>query len=362
MSILDFAATAATTTEPQYNPRTLPFSWYSDPEIFRRETEEIFHKFWQYAGPTHSIPNAGDFFRIQLGDVPVLVTRGRDGQINALVNVCRHRGAEVKLEQSGNCNALTCHYHAWTYGLDGSLKSAPRTRKEEGFNKEELGLRRLQVSTYGPFIFVSLNDDVPPLESFMGDLPAIIEGTGVNLDNLKLQQRREYRLKANWKIIVENFLECYHCPNAHPAFADTIDLSSYDSEESGWISTQFGPPVEDGEGMDRQVREGRYNFLFPTLSLNIYPGPGNLSTNQLIPIDADNTLAVYEYFYEDGADEQFAAETSELIHQVMVEDVVLCESAHRGTKSGQVAEGRLVTKHEHSIAHFQDLIRSTVGE
>lgn len=360
MSILDHAATAAT-SESQYNSRTLPFSWYSDPEIFRRETTEIFHKFWQYVGPTHSIPNAGDFFRIQLGDVPVIVTRDKDGQIHALVNVCRHRGAEVKLEASGNCNALTCHYHAWTYGLDGSLKSAPRTRKEEGFNKEEFGLRKLRIDTYGPFIFVSLNDDVPPLEDFMGDLPAIIEGTGVNLDKLKLRHRKEYKLKSNWKIVVENFLECYHCPNAHPSFGDTIDLSSYDSEESGWISTQFGPPADNQEA-ERQVREGRYNFLFPTLSLNIYPGPGNLSTNQLIPIDEENTLAIYEHFYEEGADETFATETSELIHQVMVEDLVLCESAHRGAKSGQVASGRLVTKHEHSIAHFQDLIRSTVGQ
>ncbi|MBM7369043.1 choline monooxygenase [Gordonia hydrophobica] len=292
----------------------------------------------------------------------MLVTRGKDGNINAIVNVCRHRGAEVKLEERGNCDALTCHYHAWTYSLEGDLKSAPRTRKEVDFDKSKFGLRKLRVETYGPFIFVSLNDDVPPLAEFMGDLPAIIEGTGVNLDNLKLQQRKEYRLKANWKIVVENFLECYHCPNAHPSFGDTIDLSSYDSEESGWISTQFGPPVEDGETVERQVREGRYNFLFPTLSLNIYPGPGNLSTNQLIPIDEENTLAVYEYFYEEGADPTFVEETSELIHQVMVEDLTLCESAHRGAKSGQVDAGRLVTKHEHSIAHFQDLIRSIVSE
>ncbi|WP_182358468.1 aromatic ring-hydroxylating oxygenase subunit alpha [Tomitella gaofuii] len=349
-------------TQPtDYNPRTLPFSWYSDPEIYRRETKAIFEKFWQYVGPTHSLPNPGDFFRIQIGDVPVLVTRDKDGELHALVNVCRHRGAEVKLEQAGNCNMLTCHYHAWTYGLDGSLKSAPRTRKEEGFDKEKLGLRSLPIATYGPFIFVSLDDDVPPLTEYMGDLPAVIEGTGVNLDRLELRDRKEYRLKANWKIVIENFLECYHCPNAHPSFADAIDLSSYDSEESGWMSTQFGPPV-DTDGIDQcQIREGRYNFLFPTLSLNIYPGHGNVSTNQIIPIDEENTLAVYEYFFEEGADEQEAQATSELIHQVMIEDLVLCESAHRGAKSGQVPEGRLVTKHEHSISHFQDLIRSTVG-
>ncbi|QHG85519.1 aromatic ring-hydroxylating dioxygenase subunit alpha (plasmid) [Rhodococcus rhodochrous] len=358
MSVLD----TQNSETPVYNPRTLPFSWYTDPEIFKREQEQIFKKYWLYAGPVHSLPNNGDFFRIELAGVPVIVTRDNNGEIHAMVNVCRHRGAEVKLEQSGNCNALTCHYHAWTYGLDGSLMSAPRARKEVGFDKKELGLRKLRVDTYGPFIFVSFNNDVEPLAYYLGELPGIIENTGVNLDRLEMRDRKEYRLRANWKVVVENFLECYHCPNAHPSFADAIDLSSYGSEEYGFISTQHGPPVDD-TGLDKlQVREGRYNFLWPMLSLNIYPGHGNVSTNQIIPIDENNCIAIYEYFWEEGADEQEAQETNDLIHQVMVEDIVLCESVQRGMESGQIDEGRLITAHEHSISHFQDLVRSTVGE
>jgi phenylpropionate dioxygenase-like ring-hydroxylating dioxygenase large terminal subunit len=116
--------------------RTLPFSWYSDPGIYRQEQAEIFAKSWLYAGPAHAVAKAGDFFRIDIGNVPVLVTRDRDGGLHAMVNVCRHRGAEVKLERSGNClSALTCHYHAWTYTLDGSLAFAPRARQEAGFDK-----------------------------------------------------------------------------------------------------------------------------------------------------------------------------------------------------------------------------------
>jgi phenylpropionate dioxygenase-like ring-hydroxylating dioxygenase large terminal subunit len=358
MSILETQPATAGT----YNPRTLPFSWYSDPVIYKREIEQIFHKYWLYAGPAHAVSKPGDFFRIDIAGVPVIVTRDKNDQLHAMVNVCRHRGAEVKLDQSGNCPALTCHYHAWTYGLDGSLKSAPRSRAEAGFDKEQYGLRKLAIDTYGPFIFVALDPDVLPLQHYLGDLPKIITDTGVNLDRLRLRDRKEYRLRANWKVVIENFLECYHCPNAHPSFADAIDLNRYDSDEYAFFSTQYGPPATPDDDTTRQVKEGRYNFFWPTLSLNIYPGGGNLSTNQIIPIDENNSLAIYEYFFEEGVDETEAAETSALIHQVMVEDVVLCESAQRGMASGQVQEGRLITKHEHSISHFQDLVRSTVGQ
>ena len=340
--------------------RTLPFSWYSDPGIYRQEQAEIFAKSWLYAGPAHAVAKAGDFFRIDIGNVPVLVSRDRDGVLHAMVNVCRHRGAEVKLERSGNCPALTCHYHAWTYTLDGSLASAPRARQEAGFDKAQLGLRKLRTDTYGPFIFVSLHDDIEPLSTYLAELPDIVASTGVNLDRLELRDRKEYPLKANWKVVVENFLECYHCPNAHPSFADVIDLNSYDSEEYSFFSTQHGPPKADEAEVSRQVREGRYNFFWPTFSLNIYPGGGNVSTNQIIPIDENNTLAIYEYFFEEGVNETEAEATSALIHQVMIEDIVLCESAHRGMASGQVDEGRLIMKHEHSVSHFQNLVRNSI--
>jgi phenylpropionate dioxygenase-like ring-hydroxylating dioxygenase large terminal subunit len=343
------------------DPRTLPFSWYSDSGIYRREQAEIFGRSWLYAGPTHAVTEAGDFFRIDIGDVPVLVTRDHDGGLHAMVNVCRHRGAEVKLERSGNCRALTCHYHAWTYALDGSLAAAPRARHETGFDKAQFGLRKLRTDTYGPFIFVSLDDDIEPLSTYLAELPGIVASTGVNLDRLELRDRKEYRLKANWKVVVENFLECYHCPNAHPSFADVIDLSSYDSEEYDYFSTQHGPPKAGETEGSRQVREGRYNFFWPTFSLNIYPGGGNVSTNQIIPIDQNNTLAIYEYFFEEGVDEAEAEATSALIHQVMVEDIVLCESAQRGMASGQVEEGRLIMKHEHSVSHFQNLVRNSLA-
>jgi choline monooxygenase len=194
----------------------------------------------------------------------------------------------------------------------------------------------------------------------MGELPEIVANTGVNLDALRCRERREYHLKANWKVVVENFLECYHCQVAHPSFADAIELNQYQIDEYRYFSSQHGPPKHDEAVSDMQVQEGRYNYLWPTFMINIYPGPGNASTNLIVPIDAENTLAVYEYFYEDDAPADFMRETTDLIHQVMVEDVTLCESVQRGMRSGAFEHGNLILRHEHAIRHFQNLVREAL--
>jgi phenylpropionate dioxygenase-like ring-hydroxylating dioxygenase large terminal subunit len=346
---------------PTSGSATLPYSWYSDDEVFAAERERIFAGSWLYVGHIGRVSAPGDFFTTRLGELPVVVTRDEGGELHALRNVCCHRGAEVVLAPEGNRKALQCHYHAWSYALDGHLVGAPRSLGEPDFRKEDFALRPLRLQTYGPFVFVNADDDAPPLEEVMGELPAIVESTGVDLDTLRCRERREYPLEANWKVVVENFLECYHCQVAHPSFADAIELNSYEIDEYRWFSTQHGPPKHDEDIGDLQVKEGRYNYLWPTFMLNIYPGPGNASTNQIVPIDANHTLAVYEFFYDDDAPDDFAEETTRLIDQVMVEDITLCESAHRGMRTGTFEHGRLILRYEHAIRHFQGLLRESLA-
>jgi choline monooxygenase len=266
----------------------------------------------------------------------------------------------VVLEPCGNRATLQCHYHAWSYALDGRLIGAPRGNQEPGFDKADFRLRPLAVQTYGPFIFVNADLDALPLAHYLGDLPEIVSDTGAEVDRLNLSERREYRLRANWKIVVENFLECYHCPTAHPSFAEIIDLNHYEISEHGFVSTQRGPQRGEQTG-DQKVAEGRYNYLWPNFMLNIYPGPGNASTNAVIPIDEDHTLAVYEFFYEDGVSPETNAEITELIHQVMVEDIALCESVQRGMRAGVFKQPRLMTTHEHAISHVHSLVRHALA-
>lgn len=361
------------TTAPELQPiealeaqlsagKTLPYEWYTDPGVLKTERQRVFGRNWLYVGHVEQVAEPGDFFTLEAAGVPLIITRDSAGGVNALVNVCRHRGAEVVLEQQGNCGrALQCHYHAWTYGLDGKLLSAPRSRQEPEFDKADFPLRAVRTELYGPFIFVNLDADGPALTEYLGELPAIVASTGIDLGRLRHRERRSYTVKANWKVVVENFLECYHCAVAHPTFAGVIDLDTYKIEEHEYFSTQHGAATDAADAPEGTVTEGRYNYLWPSFMLNVYPGPGNVSTNAIIPIDEGTTLAVYDFFYEESVTQEQEREIRDLIDLVMVEDVVLCESVQRGMASGIFERGKLMTKHEHAIAHFQGLVSRTLA-
>ncbi len=344
--------------------RTLPYALYIDPRVLEIERTRIFARQWLYVARTGQLANPGDFVRVNVGEVSLVLTRDSAGDLHALHNVCCHRGSEVVTEATGCRKTLQCGYHAWTYGLDGQLLNAPRARDEASFSVADHRLRAAQIATFGPFVFVNLDLDAPPLAAFLGELPSIVERTGVRLDQLRRHEQRDYIVKSNWKVVVENFLECYHCPVAHPSFGDVIDLDTYEITEFEWTSTQRGDPYGStaAEVEQMQVKEGRYNFLFPTFMLNIYPGSGNVSTNLIVPIDAETTLAVYEFFYEEGTPDEEARATTELIHQVMVEDVDLCESVQRGMRSRSLQSGSLMLRHEHAIRHFQQLVGRVLAQ
>ena len=197
---------------------TLPAKWYVEPEVFAAEKERIFHRTWQYVGHTGQVANAGDFFTTRLGDLPVVVVLDAGGSIRAFANVCRHRGSEVVLECAGNRRTLQCHYHGWTYNLDGTLRTAPRESDQESFAKETLSLKPFAVDTWGPLIFVNPSPAASPLRDLVGDLPSILERAGIDLPQMKMLRRDTYQIASNWKVVVENFNECYHCPIAHRSF------------------------------------------------------------------------------------------------------------------------------------------------
>jgi phenylpropionate dioxygenase-like ring-hydroxylating dioxygenase large terminal subunit len=349
---------------PTAEPTTLPYAQFTSASSLAREEEAIFARSWLYVTHTGALQRPGDFVTARVGKVPLVLTRDEDGELHALRNVCCHRGAEAVPAGCGNAKMLQCQYHGWTYKLDGRLAGAPRSGTEPGFDKAEFALARARIDTYGPFVFVNLDPEAGPLGEALEDIPALVDDTGVEVDKLRFGERREYVVEANWKVVVENYLECYHCPVAHPSFADVIDLNSYTIETFGRTSTQIGQPKDADAAADEsvKVKYGRYNYVWPTFMLNIYPGPGNVSTNLIVPLGVDRTLAVYDFFYEDGADQSAADDITELIHQVMVEDVGLCESVQRGMASETFAAGRLMLRYEHSIRHFQSLVRDALAE
>jgi phenylpropionate dioxygenase-like ring-hydroxylating dioxygenase large terminal subunit len=344
---------------------TLPADWYAEPAVLRLEQERIFARTWQYAGRAELVGEPGTFFTTFAGHVPVVVVRDGEGELRAFVNVCRHRGHLVA-DGAGSRNSLQCPYHAWTYELDGSLRAAPRSEREPDFDWQAYSLLPVSVDTWGTFVFVNPDLGAAPLADALGKLPSHLAEGGLELERLRLRERVEWEIASNWKIAMENFLECYHCPVAHPGFSKVIDVDpdAYLLESDGLVSSQFGS-VRDSALADGskapyvprgEVRRAQYHLLWPNTTLNVDPGPGNMSVDVTRPAGVDRCVGVTEYFFYDDVPDETARQMIEFATQVGREDAALVESVQRGLGSGMVSHGRLLLSSEHLIQHFQSLV------
>ena len=340
--------------------QTLPYSLYTDPEILRREEERILRAAWQYVGHTGQLAQPG-YFATHAGRAPVVVTHDREGVLRAFVNVCRHRGfALAQGEQSRE--TLQCPYHAWTYGLDGSLRAAPRSDEEPGFPQDELGLVPVAVDTWGPFVFANASPEPEPLALALGSLPAQVAELGLEVDSLVHHSRWEAEIDANWKIVSENFLECYHCQVAHPAFSELVDVSPerYVLSTDGRLSTQHGP-LRTATPEDELPR-AQFHFLWPNLGINIFPGRPNISIGPIVPLSPSRTYRFLDYFFGPDVEPAWIDDLLAFDDQVGWEDRVLVEGVQRGVASGAVEHGVLMSHSEQLIAHFQALTVAALGD
>jgi phenylpropionate dioxygenase-like ring-hydroxylating dioxygenase large terminal subunit len=344
---------------------TLPFAWFADPEIFTADQERIFARTWQYAVPASWVAQPGAYATCHAGLVPVVVVRDHDGRLNGFVNICRHRATEV-VQGRGKRETLQCPYHAWTYGLDGGLRAAPRSDREPAFDPAAYCLVRVAVDTWGPFVFVNRDLDAAPLADMLGELPSRIAAAGIDLGALHHRERGEWEVAANWKAIVENYLECYHCPTAHPGFSKLIDVDpdAYRLESGEWFSSQVGrvrASVTHGNGsapysLDGGGHEAHFHYVWPTFTINVLPGPPNLTAFWFVPLDAGRTMTLTDTFYGKGVAEDDIQAMQEFGNQVGLEDQALVESIQRAARSGGLTEGRLLLESEHLIQHFQRLV------
>ena len=329
---------------------TLPWRWYSDQETLRRERKAIFARSWQYAG---RVDELGTYLAVDAGGVPIVVTR-EDGELRAFLNVCRHRGA-VLADGCGTRTTIQCPYHAWTYGLDGRLRSAPRSEREAAFDAEELALEPASVGTWGPFLFVNPDPGAPPLEEQLGELPEIL-ARDVDVDALVFHKRVHFGANANWKVVSENFLECYHCPTAHPAFSADVDVhpDRYVLEAHPTFAAQFCKQKATG-------MPGQFHLLFPNTGINVFPGPGNLSIGPIAPHGPDRTERFLDYFFAADATPEWIAGFLEYDDQVGREDTALVEGVQRGMASGLLDGGRLMAASEPLVAAFQAWVRERLS-
>ena len=305
-------------------------------------------------------------------DEPILLTHPPDGTLRGFYNVCRHRAAQV-VTTRGNRRSLQCGYHGWVYGLDGRCQVAREMDGTEDFDVADFGLTPIRVETLGPFVFANLDPQAAPLAEWIAQVPAEIAAAGYDLATMRRVERREYVIECNWKVYVDNYLEGYHLPIAHPGLFRELDYDQYRVETFRFHSKQHAPirELRPGEvpGRDRRYlraagseEDALYYWLFPNTMLNIYQD--NLSTNVILPLGPERTLTVFEwYFAEPGSGPAWESmqQTIAFSDEIQREDIVICEQVQRGLRSRSYDQGRFSARRENGVHHFQELVAEFLG-
>ena len=347
--------------------RTLPSSAYVDKAVLQLEKERIFSRTWQLVAHASELSRVGDFKPTTIIDEPILLTHPPEGDLRGFYNVCRHRAAQV-VATRGNRKSLQCGYHGWVYGLDGKLQAAREMEGTEDFGKGDFGLVPIGVDTLGPFVFANLDPATRPLAESIGKIPDEIESAGYDLGTMRTVERRDYEIKCNWKVYVDNYLEGYHLPIAHPGLFKELDYDQYRVETFKYYSKQHAPirELKPGEvpGRDRRYirmpgseEDALYYWIFPNTMLNIYQD--NISTNVIIPLGVDRTLTIFEWFYAEpgtGTGWESMQQTIAFSDEIQQEDIAVCEQVQRGLRSRSYESGRFSAKRENGVHHFQSLV------
>lgn len=353
---------------------TLPGHYYTDPDVFRQEQERLFEALWCCAVRAADLDRPGAYRTVQVGRESVLVTRARDGGLRAFLNVCRHRGARLCADDAGQVRrSLQCPYHAWTYDLDGRLIAAPNLTRMPDVDRTAYGLVEVALREWLGYAWVCLADSPPSFEDTvigearerLGD-PASIER--YRTQDLALGHRVRYEVRANWKLIVENFMECYHCATIHPEltdvlpeFADGFAAQYYVGHGAVFGDDVNGFTVDGSPGFGRlpdvsEDQDRRYFAITvkPAVFVNLVPD--HVILHRMFPLAVDRTVVECDWLYApdvvaSGAD---LSKSVELFHRVNEQDFAACERTQPAMGSRAYRQGGVLVPTEHHIGAFHD--------
>lgn len=338
---------------------TLPSWCYTRADVLEKEEERVFGRTWQLVGREDQAAAPGRFFTAEVAGEPLLITRGADSRLRALSNVCRHRAGPVAAGE-GTCQAFRCGYHGWSYGLDGRLVNTPEFDAVEDFRKEEHGLPEFPLEAWLGLLFVNLDPPpgAPALRQTLEDLPARLAARG--LEAIRPAARKEWTVRCNWKVYVDNYLEGYHIPIVHPSLMKELDYARYVTETSRCYSLQHSPIRESGPGRLKRTGsedEALYFWIYPNLMLNVYPD--NFSTNLILPLGHERTLTVFEWFFPDPEKpetQEAVRRTVEFSDEIQFQDIAICEAVQKGLQSRTYDRGRFSVRRENGVHHFHSLL------
>ena len=229
--------------------------FYRSHLVYARELEHLIFRSWLYAGHISELPRPGDYLLFEIGEDSVIIVRDADGEIHALMNICRHRGARVCEASSGNRKTFVCPYHGWVYNTDGSLKAAREMEVRDGFDVGDYGLKKARIEVYMGLIFINCD---PGAADFRGPLAKLAQPLGAyDLENARIAHKHTYRVDANWKLVLENYLECYHCATSHRAYARMHTLKDRDCNVAPIVQAMLDrtEQVTGVEGMGEELYE-----------------------------------------------------------------------------------------------------------
>jgi len=349
---------------------TIPARYYRDSGIYELEKEAIFFRNWWLAGHVSRLPEPGSYLRVDIHDQGILLVRGRDGEIRAFYNVCQHRGHELVKDDAGKMsNLMVCPYHAWAFDLEGGLVRARNTEELPNFNKCDFNLKKVRVEQHCGFLYVNLDPDAESLADITENLEQEMRHYVPQTDELKFAGRIRYDVACNWKVLIDNFLECYHCHPAHPALVDLMDMDTYATKTHKYYSSHIAGAPRTTNSKAYSFEPGDVDFgyaawfLWPNLSIWAYPGEPLILTLQMVPDGEENTIEYVDCYALNGElTSQLKAAIDYMDDVLQPEDIGLCESVQKGLRSKGYNQGRLVVDaertelSEHGVHHFHTLL------
>jgi Rieske 2Fe-2S family protein len=365
------ASLLASVLAPLGRARSLPSAAYVSEEIFAWEQRHFFEESWVAVGRSSLVERAGDQAAIRVGTEGILLTRGDDGVARGFFNVCRHRGHELlECGATASRKAIRCPYHSWVYGLDGRLRGAPRFKQLPSSDPVHEGLVPIGVGEWHGWVFVNVSGAAPAFAEHVGNLDELV--APYDPGHLVVAATHEYEIRANWKVVVENYHECYHCTTIHPELCRVTPPSSGDSRDPTglWVggSMDLMPHAETMSlsgrsegipipGLDPELRRQVFYFgLFPNLLIS--PHPDYVLTHRLEPAAAGLTRIECQWLFppealeRDGFDPGYAVEFWDITNR---QDWRACEAVQRGASSRGYRQGPLAIE-EDNVHQFQTMI------
>ena len=367
------------TSAPADARQTLPATYYYSPEQYAVEQEHLWYEQWVYVGRSQTVGEPGQFRTVDVAGQNVLVTRNAEGTLRAFYNVCSHRGAVLCDEPEGSTKAVfQCPYHAWCYDLDGALVATPRVDSDE-VDRSALGLKPVHVDEWQGFVFVnlSLSTPLPLREALDAHYDSPIRFEKHQMDHLVTIRTTESVVAANWKVIIENYNECLHCPIVHPELVEVVpvykkgDTGDRSRHDGGVAITTGGTSYSDDPrarkavlpGMNDETAHLIYGSqVFPNMFLDI--AGSNIVATRLVPEGPTQTRIVTEYLFipEDVATDDFDPEpVVRFCEMVAGQDYEVCERVQRGLTSRGFAHGVYPARDEY-VHQFDEYYRTLMAD